>query len=458
MSADVIVVGAGISGLSCAWGLERAGLSVHVLEAGPRAGGTIGSTREQGCLYETGPNSTLDTTPLIARMLDELGIAGERQDASPAAKNRYILHHGKLVPLPMSPPAFLRTPLFSLGAKLRLLREPFIEKSAADSEESVAAFVRRRLGPEFLDRAINPFVAGVYAGDPEKLSVRAAFPKLHALEQQYGSLIRGQIKGAKARKASGEQSKQTATMFAFKDGMQTLPDAIARRLARLDTRARVRRLAMTKAGWQAVVDAPGGGREYDARAIVLAVPAYAAASLVSPYAITTAGSLEDIRYPPVGIVASLYRKGTIAHPLDGFGFLVPQVEGRRVLGTIFSSTLFSGRAPDGYDLLTTFVGGMRQPDQAKLPAAELAAMVQAEHASILGAPPQAESTRVVQWERAIPQYTAGHLERIANIESTEHDRPGLFFCANYRGGVSVGDCIKAADAMATRVAGFLRGA
>ena len=188
---DIVVIGGGVSGLAAAFGLKQRGATVEVLEAAPRAGGVIGTRRRHSALFELGPNSTLDTNPLINDLLDALGIRGERQDASAVAATRFIVRGGKLVALPSSPAAFFTTPAFSMGAKLRLLREPFIAPAPADADESIAAFARRRLGTEFLDYAIDPFVAGVYAGDPEQISVPAAFPRLHALEQKYGSLIKG---------------------------------------------------------------------------------------------------------------------------------------------------------------------------------------------------------------------------------------------------------------------------
>jgi oxygen-dependent protoporphyrinogen oxidase len=455
---DVVVVGGGVSGLACAWALQKSGWKVLVLEAASRPGGTIGTVREHGCLLESGPNSTLDTTPLIGQLLDELGIAGARMDAAPAARNRYILRQGKLLALPLSPAAFLGTPLFSMLAKLRLLREPFIGRNPDDGDESVAAFVRRRLGAEFLDRAINPFVAGVYAGDPEQLSVSAAFPKLYALEQAHGSLILGQLLGARARARNPEKSKQAAAMFTFRAGMQTLTDAIAGRLQHLTLGAEA--IGVEPAGGGHLVRTAGGTGQggFRARAAVLSLPAYAAANLVAPFAPRSAAALAAIPYPPVAVAASAYRRGSIAHPLDGFGFLVPQSEGRRILGTIFSSTLFDQRAPRDLELLTTFVGGMRQPALARCEELEIAELVQAEHASILGAAPRAEFVKISRWPRAIPQYSLGHSSRIAKIEQAERDVAGLFFCANYRGGVSIGDCIRSADATAARVGSFLRGA
>ncbi len=453
--ADVIVVGGGISGLAAAWRLQQQGLHVVLLEAAARAGGTIGSTRENGCLIESGPGSTLDTTPLLARLLEELGIAGERVAPPPAARNRYILRGGRLHALPMSALAFLATPLFSATGKLRLLREPFVGRAPAEREESVAAFVRRRLGAEFLDYAINPFVAGVYAGDPETLSIRAAFPRLYELERKYGGLIRGQILGAWGRARNPDKSRHMAPMLSFREGMQTLPDAIARRLDHLRPGCEVVSVAPRDDGFDVVVGSGAGAGLRRARAVLLATPAQAAARLVAPVAAQAAAALAGIPYPPVAVAVLAYRRAAMRHALDGFGFLVPQREQRRILGSIFSSTLFENRAPHDQVLLTTFVGGMRQPELAQLAADEIAAVAQKELAGLLGAPRRALWTRVIRWPRAIPQYTLGHLDRIACVEQAERNLPGLYFCANYRGGIAVGDCIRSADRAAGLIAAFL---
>jgi oxygen-dependent protoporphyrinogen oxidase len=390
-------------------------------------------------------------------LLDELGITGERVYANPVARNRYILRNGRLIALPLSPFAFFSTPLFSARAKLRLLREPFLSRGAPDAEETVAAFVRRRLGGEFLDYAINPFVAGVYAGDPEKLSVSAAFPRLHELEQKYGSLIRGQVFGARERARKMEQSKQAAAMLSFKRGMQTLPDAIATRLVRVELNAEAVAVTPGSAGFTVTVRGANGPRDFQAHAVLLATPAAAAAKLVAPFAPQAAEALAAIPYPPVAVAICAYPRSAITHALDGFGFLVPQRERRQILGAIFSSTLFGERAPPEIALLTTFIGGMRQPDLAQLDQDEIANIAQVELAALLGAPPHAKFVRVNRWPRAIPQYTLGHLERIAQIERAEHNFPGLFFCANYRGGIALGDCIKSADRIADATATFLGG-
>lgn len=453
MATDVLVIGAGLSGLVAAYRVKRAGLSVAVLETRKRPGGVIGSERRSGSLFERGPNSGLDTTPLINAMLDDLGIRVERVDGSKASSKRYVVRGGRLVALPMSPGAFLRTPLFSLGAKLRLFAEPFIAKAPADAEESIAQFVRRRLGQEFLDYAIEPFVAGIYAGDPETLSVPAAFPRLHALEQRYGGLIKGAIIGARERRKSADKSKNAASSFSFREGMQTLTDALARAVVNVECEVDVKRVDRLPDGTFVVAgERFGVAFERHARAVIVATPAYAAAQLVQGLAPAAAAALGEIPYPPVTVVVSAYRRREILHPLDGFGFLAPVKERPAVLGTLFSSTMFENRSPSEVAVLTTFVGGRRNPELATEGDSELARAVQAELSRLVGAGAEPMWTEITRWKQAIPQYTMGHLGRIAKIEEAERNAPGLYFCANYRGGVSIGDCVKAGHATAERVA------
>jgi oxygen-dependent protoporphyrinogen oxidase len=453
---DVLVVGAGISGLATAFWLTRLGLGVEVIEAAHRPGGVIGSERRDGLLYERGPNSTLDTSPLINTMLGDLGILSERVDTSAVAAKRFIVRSGRLVALPATPPAFLRTPLFSLRAKLRLLREPFISRTPGDMEESVAQFVTRRLGREFLDYAIEPFVAGVYAGDPAQLSLPAAFPRLRALEQQYGSLIKGQIFGARERAKLAEQSKNVATSFSFREGMQTLTDSLARALGAIKTGVRAMEIQRESDGAIAVVVERGGTTAVRlVRSVVLAVPADRAADLIRDLAPDAMCALNEIPYAGIASIAAAYRRSDVAHPLDGFGFLVPKVEKRRILGVLFSSSMFDNRSPDGTVLLTTFVGGGRHPDLPSLPDAELTTIVTEELAALVGARKGPRFCAVTRWPRAIPQYTLGHLDRVRRAERVQTALPGLFLCASYSGGVSVSDCVKSGHRTASVVADYL---
>ena len=454
---DVVVVGAGLSGLVAAQRMKRAGLEVAVLEAGAQPGGVIGSVLREGCLFERGPNSAMDTTPLIGELVAQLGLKDQLRYASAAAEKRYVVRGGALVALPGSPGAFIATPLFSARAKLKLLREPFVGRCDPAQEESIASFVRRRLGSEFLDYAIDPFVAGIYAGDPESISVRAAFPKLHALEQRWGSLIRGQILGARERKRHQEVAKSSARSFSFVGGMQTLTDGLAAHAAPVSVGTRVERIERDAAGMFTVNALRGTEAQcWRARAVVLATSADAAARLLREHAPDAAAAMASIDYSPMAVVASAYERTAIAHPLDGFGVLVPRREGRRVLGVLFSSSMFENRAPAGTVLLTTFIGGRRNPDLPALDEEELATLAHAEHAALLGASRKPRFQAVTRWPRAIPQYTLGHLGRVARAEAATRALPGLFLCGNWRGGVSVGDCIGNGHSEGGAVADYLR--
>jgi len=455
---DVVVVGGGISGLVAAYRLRRAKWQVQVIDAGRKAGGVITTVVHQGCQYECGPNSALDTTPLIGELVTELGLREQWRLASSVSDTRYVVRDGALLALPTSPGAFLSTRLFSWSAKLALLREPLVPRSAAGVEESIAAFVRRRLGSEFLDYAIDPFVAGVFAGDPEQISVSAAFPKLHALEQRWGSLIRGQVFGAAERRRQKEQAGNTAQSFSFAGGMQVLTDALAAAVGPVLLETRATRLERDPAGLFTVsTEHAGQVAKVRARAVVLATPADVAAGLLRAHAWDAAAALDTIDYAPVATVASGYSRAGITHALDGFGCLVPRKEHRQVLGVLFSSSMFAGRAGPDATLLTTFVGGRRQPRLAALPEAEIAALAHGEHQALLGARQAPLFQHVTRWPRAIPQYALGHLGRVARADAAQQALPGLFCCANWKGGVSVGDYIKSGHREADSVAAWLRG-
>jgi oxygen-dependent protoporphyrinogen oxidase len=455
----VIVIGAGISGLSTAYWLKKQGIGVTVLERDHEPGGTMKTRREGGWLIETGPNSALETTPLFRQMFDDLGLVAHHLYADAAAGKRYILRGGRLHALPTGPGTFLGTRLWTMGGKLRLLGEPFAGRARA--EESVASFVERRLGREFLHYAINPFVAGVFAGDPAQLSVRHAFPKLYALEEKYGGLMLGMLKGRKERRVRQETAKDRSRMFSFSQGMQEFPAALAEMLgASVIYNCAVEQIIPVRAGKRPVYTVyyrrEEMREELQADAVVIATPAPAAAAIIHSIDPETAGKLASIFYPPVTEVFLGYRTAQIPRPLDGFGFLIPEAENRKILGTIWSSALFPNRAPEGHAALTTFIGGTRQPELTKQSDSAIAGLVASELQSIMGIAGTPVFEKIIRWEKSIPQYNLGYRDVLEKLERFEQNYQGAYFCANFRGGISVGDCLVSAEQTARRILKYLR--
>lgn len=434
------IIGGGITGLTAAWALTKAHHEVKVFEAGKEPGGVMQTHHEDGWLVETGPNTVMARSPKIGRLIYGLGLEDEWMFADDTANKRYIVRNAKTVPLPMGVGSFLSTDLFSLKAKLRLLREPFISAWDNREEENLAHFVRRRLGDEFLDYAINPFVAGVYAGSPDSLSVKHAFPKLYELEQRYGSLIKGQIFGARERKKREETEKTKARLFTFKNGLQALPQRMAEQLgASVEYGAEVKRISGNEGSWK--IDT--GDKSFsDFDAVICTVPLHQLDSI----RFETRGTeqldvLGDLYYPPVSVVATGFKRDQVEHPLDGFGMLIPEAEGRSMLGTLFTSSLFPGRAPEGHVLLTTFVGGSRQPEMAKRSTEDLYPFIENDLQDLLGVQGKPVFLHHRQWPHAIPQYQVGYGKYLRAMKQFEEANPGFRFAGNFRGGISVSDCL-----------------
>ncbi|MEJ2545301.1 MAG: protoporphyrinogen oxidase [Calditrichaceae bacterium] len=440
----IAIVGAGISGLCCAYWLDKNGFDVHVYEKDNRIGGSIITEKEEGYLIDLGPNSALETSDTLRELIRELGLEDQKIYGNEASNNRYVVRDGKLHPIPMSPPKFLKTKLFSTSAKLRLLKEPFI-KPTDGNDISLADFVRYRLGGEFLDYAINPFVAGVYAGDPENLSTQAAFPKLYALEQKYGSFIKGTIKGARERKKRGEVSKDRAKLFSFIDGMQIFPDTIAAKLdGKITLNAQVEVLNKNNGRLAVEIESNGKKDIKNFDLVLLSTPADGLSKILSNLASKEAGRIEKTEYPPVAVVFMGFKQDKILRDLDGFGFLIPKVENKQILGSIWSSNIFPKRAPEGYAAFTTFVGGTRQPENGLLPDDKLEEIVLKDLNDLVGLNGTPDFIKIKKWQRAIPQYTMGYPEVQQMFGDLENRFPGLYFAGNFRRGIGMGDSVLSA--------------
>jgi protoporphyrinogen/coproporphyrinogen III oxidase len=449
----VAIVGGGIAGLTAAYRLKQRGVRVVVYEAGDRVGGAMRTRRSDGYIAELGPNSLSTPSPALRALIAELGLEPSLIAASPAAKKRYVVRKNRLLPLPMSPQDFLTTRLLSNGAKLAVFGEPLVDSGDSPVEESIATFIRRRFNQEIVDYVANPFVGGIYAGDPEQLSVRHALPKLYGLERTHGSIIKAFAGMMRARKrdADAAATAMAGGMVSFRTGLQELPDALARELhAEIRLKAPVTQLRSGPKGWT-VGAAFQQAELYDA--VVYAAPAHCIDEIDLDFpAGDRVGTLASIGHPPVAVLVLGFRREDVAHPLDGFGFLVPEVERRHVLGVLFSSTLFPGRAPDDHVTLTAFVGGVRNPDLAHADQPTITARVMDDLRALLGAKGEPTFRAFHLWPKAIPQYdlTYGRFKDI--MDEAERRNPGFALAGSYREGVALGDAIASGEEAAARVA------
>ena len=475
---SVAIIGAGITGLTAGFYLQRKGIPVTVYEASGRVGGVIQSIRKDGYLAETGPNTILETSPKIAQLIRDAGLESRKLSPDPRAEARYVVRYKRPIAMPGSPLGFFTTNLFSVKAKFAVLREPFVPPRRDGKEESIAEFVIRRLGNEFLDQAIDALVAGIYAGDPHKLSVTHAFPKLAQLEAKYGSLIKGQILGARERKRRGEVAKDRAPKFSFDEGLQVLTDTLRANLGdsvRLNTS--VTRLIQTSVGWSLDVRENGHETHVEHSAVIYAGTAFKLAELdietlsaesetsPSPPMEERAGErkpesprlnrFSEIRYPPVASLVLGFRREDVAHPCQGFGMLIPKVEGFKILGTIFSSSLFSNRAPARHLTLTSYIGGERYPELVSLPHDKLVALACEDLRVLLGVKGKPTFEHSTFYPRAIPQYNVGYGKYRDLMTDIESKAPGFFLAGHYRDGVSLSDSIVSGCNIAERLEKFL---
>lgn len=448
----VCVIGGGISGLCVAYRLKKKGVDVLLIERNAVCGGNIQTEKTDGFLIEWGPNSTLVSAHLF-ELIAELGLLEEVAPANATAKKRYILKDGKLRALPLKIISIIGTDIFSKGAKLRLLREPFITGKSPENE-TVAEFFKRRFGQEVVDFAVDPFVSGIFAGNPERLSIKSAFPSLFQMEKDYGSILKASVFGKKEK--SGEfVPKGISRTVSFKNGMQTLTDKLAENLlGEIRTETEVVGLKTENGKWKIQTDSGNLDSEvFDA--IVIATPSFAAANLIKNLDDELARNLSEIYHPPLAVIVSAFHKKDIDFDLDGFGFLIPKVEQRKILGSLWSSVIFENRAPNDIHLLTTFIGGARNAELFDKSDEELFKIAFEELNEILGLKAKPIFQKLKRWQRAIPQYNLGYEKITDSIEKFKKDHAGFFFCSNFYRGISVSDCIKSSVVTTDEVLEFL---
>ncbi|MEX2380978.1 MAG: protoporphyrinogen oxidase, partial [Opitutales bacterium] len=366
----IAIIGGGITGLTAAYALRKKGIEARLLEERDRPGGVVCSEKRDGFLVEHGPHSLMAKNPHIADLIGDLSIEGEQIHAAKSARKRYIVKEGRLAALPSSPPSLLTNRIFSLRGKSRVLLEPFIRRGSRKGEgESVASFVERRLGTEVLDYAVNPFVSGIFAGDPDLLSVRHAFPKLYAMEQEHGSLLKGLIR---SRRSAPKSAGKKGGVFSFRNGIATLPQALAATLSdSILLNARVTGIARENDRWAVSWNQNGQTLREVFERVLITAPAHRVSELgIAPTPSAPGADLKNLPYSPLSVLALGFERPAVEHPLDGFGFLVPQKENLPILGASFPSSIFPERAPDGCVLISTYVGGAGRPELAGLPEEE----------------------------------------------------------------------------------------
>ncbi|MFQ5937881.1 MAG: protoporphyrinogen oxidase [Acidiferrobacterales bacterium] len=444
---DVLIAGGGISGLATAWWLAQQGLTVELWERDSRPGGKIHSDEEGGYLTERAATLVMNFRPEVNRFVMSCDIAGDKVLPRPVP-NRYLLHEGRLVTVPMKLGAMVSSPLWSLRGKLRLLAEPFILKGGHE-EETVSQFITRRLGAEVLERAMEPYVAGVLASDPQRANAYAVLPRLTALERRYGSLALGVFVHRLARWRRGCPTES----FSFRGGMSTLVETLATaRGVRLRLDQKVEAIALDGTGsWRVSGRCTQGERTLKAAHVVLSVPADAAASLVTPLDTELAKLLCDIDYAPISVVHVGFDRSAVQHPLDGTGFLVPRREHSMLNGNLWVSTLFPDRAPPGKVLFSNYLGGVRSPQAAEWDDARSVDTVMQMLSPLLGIGAAPEMVRIDRHQRALPLYHGAYCGLGRAIDGRLRRWPGLHLEANYLGGVSIRDRIICANNTAKRI-------
>ena len=453
----IVVVGGGVSGLSVTFHLK--GLMGHrpdpatviCLEAAQRPGGNICTSKEEGFVCEWGPNGFLDNEPATLDLVRALGIEDRLLPSNETAKKRFVFRGGRLHRLPSGPLSFLRSDLLSLRGRLRLLAEPLAPARHDDGDESVLDFASRRIGPEAASILVDAMVSGIWAGDVRKLSLDAAFPKMSRMEAEHGSLFRAMLsrrRRARASRApSGGPAGPGGRLTSFKGGMNELIDALAAAIEP-GLRLGVQVTRITRSGERGFRVHLSEGGPMDASVVVLACPAWSAATVVSSMDPEMSGSMKAIEPSPIAVVHLGYDPDDMVERPEGFGFLVPRGQGPRILGSLWTSSIFQGRAASGRILLTCMIGGAHDREITALSDPDLIAITREDLRTVMGITSTPRFVRVFRHRRGIPQYNLGHLDRVRLIKNRLDEHPGLLVCGNSYRGVSVNACAAEAPGIA----------
>ncbi|HEU4834634.1 MAG TPA: protoporphyrinogen oxidase [Pyrinomonadaceae bacterium] len=461
----IVIIGGGISGLAAAHRVLELNQAaqVTIVEASGRLGGTVHTEFRDGFLLERGPDSFISEKPQAIDLAKRLGLESQLIQTNEEYRRSFIVRDGRLRAVPegfqlMAPSRmwpFITSDIFSLPGKMRMAADLFLPRKSTNgtTDESLASFVRRRLGQEALARMAQPMVGGIYTADPETLSLRATLPRFLDMEQKHRSLILAMLRQGRAQK-TGTSGARYSLFLSFDRGMQVLVDAVTRIRADLRVNTRAQRLTFDH-GWKIYTDKE---EQIEADAVCLAVPAYIAASLLDDTHEQLAQKLREIKYASTATINFGYRRAAIAHPLNGFGFVVPFVEKRSLIACTFSSVKFSGRAPEGHVLLRAFAGGALQPEIFALDESEMSRRVEADLRELLGIREDPRFIEVAKWARSMPQYEVGHLDRVSQIEKLASELPGLSLAGNAYRGAGIPDCIRSGEAAAESVVNYFASA
>ena len=459
----VAIIGGGITGLATAFYLQqyaRGAVDCTLIESSPRLGGKITSARQNGFIIEGGPDSFITTKAQGLELCRTLGLSDQLIGSNSSGRTTYVWSRGRLHPMPegmmlMAPTMvapFLRSRLVSWPGKLRMGMEVFIPKRVKDGDESLASFVRRRLGAELLDKIAGPLMAGIHAADPETLSLQSTFPVFAEMEKKHGSLVRAMMEKKRAQAKNGSQHKPAPMFMTLQGGLQQLLDAVVARLEPKAFRVNCRVLEVEADAGQYRI-ALSDGSSILADDIIFATPAYVTADLVEQIDPGLASELRTIRYVSTATVSLGYRRRDIPHPLNGFGFLAPYSEKRKITACSWSSAKFNHRAPDDCALIRVFVGGARAEALAEQGEAALVELARQELRTIMGITATPVLTKAYRWHKANPQYEVGHRERIAHIDEIVAWHPGLHLAGAAYHGAGIPDCIESGVKVARAIAG-----